>query len=105
MLAVSVITPSRSSRTASYWSLVIARVLLDCRIDRSPVAKDVPGQCIALSPASVWPITALVDESSVPGPHSGYFAVVGQHGQGAGIQEKVLPAARGQSNPARDENA
>jgi hypothetical protein len=47
----------------------------------------------------------LIEERSVPGPYSRYFAVVAQHAKRARIQQKVLTAAGAQPDPARREHA
>src|SRR5262249_821225 len=101
MLAVSVITPSRSRRTASYLSRVITRLLLGCRIERSPVGHPFSLIRSSRSPAH----RALADERPVPDPHSRYLAVVAGDTQGTRIQQKMLAAARGQPDPARREHA
>jgi hypothetical protein len=53
----------------------------------------------------IGPLTAFWFYRSVPDPYSGYVAVVAQDTQGAGTQQKVLAAARGEPNPARGEHA
>ena len=50
-------------------------------------------------------IPALVDERSVPDLHGGYSPVVAEDTQRSRIQQKVLTAARGQSDPSRHEHA
>src|SRR5262249_60774501 len=47
----------------------------------------------------------LVEEWPVPDPHGGYGAVVPADPQVAGVQQKMLAAARGQPDPARHEHA
>src|SRR6516162_8453363 len=54
MLAVSVITPSRSRRTASYWSRVITLLLLGCPIGRSPVSNALTKRATARTARLVW---------------------------------------------------
>src|SRR5262249_10078513 len=61
MLAMSVITPSRSSRTASYRSRGIARVLAGSHVDRSPF--------VSLMVSSS-PSVDLPNEGYVPNPCS-----------------------------------
>src|SRR5262249_60050332 len=103
MLAVSVITPSRSRRTASYLSRLITRLLLGCRIERSPVTKGHPFPLIRSSRSPAH--RALADERPIPDPHCRYRAVVAEDTQGTRIQQKMLAAARGQPDPARREHA
>src|SRR5262249_35356754 len=98
MLAVSVITPSRSRRTASYLSRVITRLLLGCRIERSPVTKRHPFPLIRSSRSPAHRALAD-DERPIPDPHSRYRAVVAEDTQGTRIQQKMLAAARGQPDP------
>src|SRR5262245_3150509 len=102
-LAVSVITPSRSRRTASYLSRMITRLLLGCRIERSPVTKGHPFPLIQSSRRPAH--RALADERPVPDPHSRYRAIVAEDTQGTRIQQKMLAAARRQLDPARREHA
>src|SRR6516165_3394074 len=103
MLAVSVITPSRSSKTASYRSRVVGYLLSDCSIDRSPVTP----RCERTSPTER--ATALTaggtQQRPVPDPHGGIFAVVTEHTQRAGIEQEVLSGTRGEPDPAGDEHA
>src|SRR5262245_58717174 len=88
MLAVSVITPSRSSRTASYRSRVIARVLAGSHVDRSPFVS------LIVSSSPSVDLGILPNERHVPNPHGGYVAAIA----GARIQQEVLarhpPAVR-----------
>src|SRR6516162_3438628 len=108
MLAVSVITPSRSRRTASYLSRVITRLLFGC-IDRSPITKGhlfpLIRSRVILELSDLPDHRALVDERPVPDPHSRYLAVVSEDTHGTRIQQKMLSAARGQPDPPRREYA
>src|SRR5262249_11955243 len=82
MLAVSVITPSRSSRTASYRSRVIARVLAGSCVDRSPF--------VSLMGSS-YPAVDLY----VPNPHGRSVAGLAEAPERARIQQVVLPGTAG----------
>src|ERR1700730_8989546 len=89
-LAVSVITPSRSSRTASYRSLLKARSFSD--------------RCVELIVSSSHLLfivdgCPLTSEGSVPDLHSGYIAVIAKDAQGAGIEQEMLASAGGQPDP------
>src|SRR6516164_8011683 len=99
-LAVSVITPSRSSRTASYWSRVIADLLSGCRIDRTPscLARWLPPVSPRLAVAAL-----LLAKRSVPHLDGGNLTVVAEDAQRAGIEQEVLPGTGGQTDPARRE--
>src|ERR1700730_17187345 len=101
-LAVSVTTPSRSSRTASYRSLLKARSFSDPRVDRSPLAS-----LIVLSSHFLFIVARcpLTSEGPVPDLHSGYIAVIAKDAQGAGIEEEMLATAGGQPDPPRHQGA
>ena len=88
MLAVSVITPSRSSRTASYRPRVIARVLTGSRVDRSSFVSLIVSPSVGVG--------ILPNERHVPNPHGGYVAAIAEDPQRARIQQGVLPGARRQ---------
>src|SRR5215831_13530169 len=83
MLAVSVITPSRSSRTASYRSRVIARVLAGSRVDRSPFVS------LIVSSSPSVDLGILPNERHVPNPHGGYVAAIAEHPERARIQQEA----------------
>src|SRR6516165_11448608 len=68
MLAVFVITPSRSSRTASYRSRVIASLLSSCGIDRTPFYQRHKRTSLN-EPATLYPAARWS-----PGTSSGDFA-------------------------------
>src|SRR3984893_1102600 len=95
-LAVSVITPSRSSRTASYRSLLKARSFSDRRVDRSPLASLIVSSSHLLFIVDRRP---LISEGPVPDLHSGYIAVIAKDAQGAGIEQEMLASAGGQPDP------
>src|ERR1700730_11390474 len=95
-LAVSVITPSRSSRTASYRSLPKARSFSDRRVDRSPCASLIVSSSHILFIVDRCPLTS---EGPVPDLHSGYIAVIAKDTQGAGIEQEMLASAGGQPDP------
>src|SRR5262249_57714479 len=82
MLAVSVITPSRSSRTASYRSRVIARVLAGSRVDRSPFVS------LIVSSSPSVDLGILPNERHVPNPHGGYVPAITE---GPIYQEMAAP--------------
>src|SRR6516164_3380096 len=46
----------------------------------------------------------LVNEGPVPRPHGGNVAVIAKDTQGAGVEQEMLPGARGQPDPARNEH-
>src|SRR5215469_13839630 len=98
MLAVSVITPSRSSRTASYRSRVIAYPLLGCRVGRASF--------VSLTVASsLFLILSANQKRPIPDPHGGHVAVIAEDAQGASIEQEMLPGSCMQSNPARAKDA
>src|SRR5271166_2861005 len=107
MLAVSVITPSRSSRTASYLFRVIARFLSGCCIglsfhQRTSVTERTTALNRSYAPGSD---RALASERPIPDLHSRYVAVTAEDAQGARIEQKMLPAACRQPNPPCREHA
>src|SRR5690349_21018621 len=102
MLAVSVITPSRSSRTASYRSLLRARSSSERGVDRPPFASLIVSSSHLLFIVDRCP---LISEGPVPDLHSGYVAVIAKDAQGAGIEEEMLASAGGQSDPPCHEHA
>src|SRR4029077_35814 len=95
-LAVLVMTPSRSNRTASYRPR-LTRLLSGCGMNRSPVTQT-PERTIA-------PRCELVEERSVPNSYGRYFAIVAKHAQRARTQQKMLATAGRQADPARHEHA
>ena len=81
--------------------LLIASPSRVTRVAR-PITDSVASGCTR-SPAPR--ASTLAEQRPVPDPHGGYVAVVAEHAQGAGIQQKVLPGARRQPEPARREHA